>query len=675
MLPWSLNEDSCSYDLLILLEQRLPGLDGLRALAVTLVVAYHLWPEVLPGGFVGVSLFFALSGFLITRLLRSERDRTGGVAIAAFYRRRTRRLLPASLLVLFVVVSVWSILGWMSNGLRVEVNFTLVQLANWGQIVEGYTYGTGEVASPIMHYWSLAIEEQAYLVLPLLVAAVARARTLALIVLVGVGISAFSTVVLAGDRTVIYFATFTRMGEILAGSLLALVPVDRIMPRFRRVLPVVVAVSMLLIFCAAVLWSVESGIVYLGGLLGVGFVSAVLVLAVTAAPGIGRWLDAGPLRWIGEHSYGIYLIHWPVLVGLAGLGVSRIQTTLITLVGTLVLASLMARVVEHRFRFGVVRRRQTLILAMSMMVAVVLIAGIGQRAVDDRIDLEQLARQTEELIERSTGSQTAQRGALRHRRSAPAAADSAGNVDLSPARPSLVTQEASLAEVPRLDEPLRYSYIGDSKAVLLLRGLLDDPPPGWVLADSQVVVGCPLGRTGSRRHNVAPIGLKVWDVGGCDWTPMASSPQSPADVAVVWFGTWDAAEAAIPELGEQWLDLDDPNYWKWLVAEVETMVELLVGERDVSVVVFPLTPHSPHFVPDAMIDRWNQLLFGIAWRQPSRVVVVDVVGWAASTGSAEQLLPDGIHLGETAESRRVAARRLHDELITPAVEALLARSG
>lgn len=658
------------YDSGIHLQQRLPGLDGLRALAVTLVVAYHLWPEVLPGGFLGVTVFFALSGFLITRLLCAERDRTGRVAIGAFYQRRVRRLLPASLLVLAVVVVIWTLAGWMTAQLRVETNFTLLQLANWGQIVEGHTYGTGEVASPIMHYWSLAIEEQAYLVLPLLVAVVARRRIFAAIVVGGLAVSITTTMWWAGDRTVVYFATFTRMGEILAGAALALVSLERIGPSLRRALPLVAAIAVAVILVAARTWSVETAVVYRGGLLAIGAVSAVLVLAIVAMPHVGRMMDIAPVRWVGEHSYGIYLIHWPLLVGLALVGLARPVAAVLTVVGTLALAALMARIVERPIRAGALTWRP-LMAGVAVSALVVLgVAGVGERTRLPAIDFEALSRESAELVSAQIARQEALESPSVTRRPmrapvrvAPAVASAA------PTAPGLVegVVEGVGEAVSIWDEVLTYSYFGDSKAVTLSYGLLLDPPERWRLGPIHRDLGCPLGRGGERRHRVQPSGYYTWDVANCNWSASLAfqwTPEglpTPIDVAVIWAGTWDVVEARVPGHADTWTTIRDPQYRDWLRSEIEEMVELLVSQHGARLVVLLRTPPSA-FSAHGDVEAWNGLVDEAALAHPE-VLVLDIAAWAHSIGEAETLIPDGVHLGIDPSYPAEAARRVHEEYL------------
>ena len=220
----------------------LPGLDGLRAVAVLAVLGYHLWPDLVPGGFLGVTVFFVLSGFLITRLLLAEHDATTTISLRGFWGRRARRLLPASLATLVVVSAIWMLEGWLTRAFAADILWSLADLANWHTLASGATYGAAGVDSPVLHFWSLAIEEQCYLVLPLVAWAVLRwrgwsVRTLGRVVTVLLAASLAYTAVHRGDANLVYLSTFSRVAELLVGVLLAVavarrghLPTDRAWP-------------------------------------------------------------------------------------------------------------------------------------------------------------------------------------------------------------------------------------------------------------------------------------------------------------------------------------------------------------------------------------------------------------------------------------------------------------
>src|SRR3954449_12176794 len=228
---------------------RVRALDGLRGLAVAGVLAYHCGFGWARGGFLGVSLFFTLSGFLITSLLLAERSEHGRIGLRGFWARRARRLLPAALLALAVIVAFGATVasGSQLRGLRGDVLAALAYVANWRFVLAGTSYGAlWSAPSPVQHFWSLAIEEQLYLFLPViavLALACGRWRRAVLAgVLVGfVGLSLVASLA-AHDQLRAYFGTDTRAAELLVGALLAVVLARRPLPRASWAGPVALGV-------------------------------------------------------------------------------------------------------------------------------------------------------------------------------------------------------------------------------------------------------------------------------------------------------------------------------------------------------------------------------------------------------------------------------------------------
>lgn len=310
-----------------------PALDGLRGVAVAAVVAYHLEPNLVPGGFLGVDVFFVLSGFLIGSLLIREVEETGTVNLRNFYLRRIRRLTPAVLVVLCVVAIYSATLAGVSelSRLRTHSLWTLGWLANWRYIADGTAY-TDLIAgsSPLRHTWSLSIEEQFYAAFPLIVLVlamvVARRRgvrrmraVLGGVSLVGLALSAIEMVVFTIDGRNIdraYFGTDTRLQALLAGVLIASVfvgepPRTGAAARVARVLAVPSVVITMLLFGVAgerELW------MYRGGFTLIAMVSAFVVVGVNSSRWLSVVLSWKPLVGLGQISYGVYLWHWPILV-------------------------------------------------------------------------------------------------------------------------------------------------------------------------------------------------------------------------------------------------------------------------------------------------------------------------------------------------------------------------
>jgi peptidoglycan/LPS O-acetylase OafA/YrhL/lysophospholipase L1-like esterase len=369
-------------------QRYLPGLDGLRALAVLAVLAYHLGLGWAPGGLLGVGVFFTLSGYLITDLLLGQFARTGSLQLLDFWFRRARRLLPA----LFVMLAV--VIGWVAllqraqlAGLRGAVGAAAVYVSNWYLIGQHSSYfARFGPPSPLGHLWSLAVEEQFYLAWPwllLLGLALFRPRRgagsraaagtgaagrygLAVVTLVLAGASAAAMTMLyhpGYDPTRVYDGTDTRAFALLIGAALAFAwPTQQ--PRrdvgavSRWCLDGVGLVGLLVI--AALVWRTNeySPFMYRGGLAVLSLATVLVLAAVAAPPGrLGPLLGAAPLRWIGVRSYGIYLWHFPIiaLTTPAG-GRDPASRAALQVAATIAAAALSWHFVEEPIRHGALSR-------------------------------------------------------------------------------------------------------------------------------------------------------------------------------------------------------------------------------------------------------------------------------------------------------------------------------
>jgi peptidoglycan/LPS O-acetylase OafA/YrhL len=409
----------------------MPGLDGLRALAVIAVLLYHGGLTWMPGGFLGVEVFFVISGYLITALLLAQWRRWGRIDVRAFWLGRARRLLPALYLVLVVTLAYAVVfLPGEVAGLRGDVFAALGYVTNWYLIFghESYFEAIGR-PSLLKHLWSLAVEEQFYLFWPLVVAFALsvgatrwrRRRVLAL-ALAGAAASALLMALLYRpemDPSRLYYGTDTRATGLLVGAALALVWAPwraALAPRFQSVqrrsrlrrrwgwtAPRLLDVAGLVALGGLTLLCLRLGefqpSLYRGGLATVALFTAVVIMA-SAHPyshlGSGL-LGCWPLRWIGLRSYGIYLWHWPIfMVTRPGLDVPLDGWPLLALrFGlTLVLADLSYRYVETPVRKGALgkawrklresqglqRRRLTVLWAGATVPLVALCAALGVAA-------------------------------------------------------------------------------------------------------------------------------------------------------------------------------------------------------------------------------------------------------------------------------------------------------
>jgi peptidoglycan/LPS O-acetylase OafA/YrhL len=291
--------------------EHIPALDGLRGIAVVGVLAFHLGH--LRGGYLGVDLFFVLSGFLITSLLLAEHEEDGRIDLRAFWARRARRLLPA----LFVVIAAVALYaatapaGLARGALRADALATLGYVANWHAIVARHAYWDLFAAPSLLaHTWSLAIEEQLYVVWPLVAVVALRfgRRALLGVALVLAVASALAMVLLHGhgdDTSRVYFGTDTRAAAVLVGAALACW-------RGRR-RPVLQFAALPLAFAWCTVDGATNGL-YEGGLAVCSLLAAAVIAGVQVPGALTSALSWRPLRRLGAISYGVYLWHWPVFV-------------------------------------------------------------------------------------------------------------------------------------------------------------------------------------------------------------------------------------------------------------------------------------------------------------------------------------------------------------------------
>jgi len=370
-----------------------PEIQVLRAVAVTLVVLYHYWPGTLTGGYVGVDAFFVISGYLITSHLIREVERTGGLKLWAFYARRARRLLPASIFVLlFAALGTFLLLPtdlWASTAHELTASGFYVQ--NLWLASKAVTYSaSNDVASPVLHYWSLSAEEQFYLVWPsLIIISLLVARkwlrghttttigfTLLLVTLSSFAFSVWAT---QTHRAAAYFITPTRAWEFGAGALVVLL--------MRKWAPSLTLSRVLrwlgMIGLLASAWFFSNATPF------PGYAAALPVIATAAVIVAG---DTGradpsdlvfrlrPVQWLGDVSYSVYLWHWPLMVFAPYVLRHNLNTPelLALIVLCLVVSGISKRFVEDAMRFWprLTRTpRATLLAAGAGMLVIALVSG------------------------------------------------------------------------------------------------------------------------------------------------------------------------------------------------------------------------------------------------------------------------------------------------------------
>lgn len=302
------------------------GLDGLRAVAITVVLFFHAcalsgltgWVR---GGFIGVSLFFTLSGFLITSLLLRDLEVSGRVSLPRFWARRARRLIPASLTVVAAVVALSRLRGSGMQGLRLaEGAAAMWSFTNWHVIVSGQQQLLRTIVGPLGPYWSLAVEEQFYVVLALAFLALQRLRRpVPALVLLLTTCWIGSTLISAttrGPQFRLEFGTDTRAAELAAGGLLALALArwPTLISDHRRRFDVLGGVALVVVVGLCLTASYRPPWLLRGGYSAVSLLSVLIVTGILARRRLEHALGAQPLVLLGRISYSLYLVHWPVIL-------------------------------------------------------------------------------------------------------------------------------------------------------------------------------------------------------------------------------------------------------------------------------------------------------------------------------------------------------------------------
>ncbi len=415
----------------------LPGLDGMRALAVVAVMIYHANADWLPGGYLGVEVFFVISGYLITLLLISEKERTYTVDMKQFWYRRARRLLPA-LFTMLIALTIWtSVFDRDALGkLRGDVIAALLYVSNWYQIWTGAGYTAANEFAPLRHLWSLAVEEQFYVVWPLVMFALLRGGTRKIadlsrwLVVAALVITIVTAVVYTsgpvGTPEVTpdaywnvfgreiskfdwsYLGTFSRAAGLLLGAAFAMVwrpvAVMRGPLRTKGRLLDGVALLGLLILAAMVWWmwlispSGGNPLLFRGGFLLCAAATLMMIAAVTHERAYtSKVLSLPLLLWIGTRSYGLYLYHWPIYQIIRGIAGNKLSFSefVFAMIATVIITELSYRFVETPIRKGTVgeswrriRRspaagvRNALLIGGVVVAAFTVFAGISLATAD-----------------------------------------------------------------------------------------------------------------------------------------------------------------------------------------------------------------------------------------------------------------------------------------------------
>lgn len=451
----------------------------MRAVAVALVLVFHAGFGWMSGGYLGVSVFFTLSGYLITNVLLDEHDTTGRVACATFYSRRMRRLLPASAACLLGIV----VLRWLGefrfvSSLRTDLLGAALQVSNWVQLAGSSSYtklfdDSGAFASPVAHFWSLAIEEQFYLLWPVVLLGVVRAargRHRRLLVLV-----AGLTVLFAVAAPVIaavwgpdaaYWATPARLPELLIGACLAVALRPALISGWTmRSGPATALAAGCLagIVALSVLLPSDGGPAFTGWLAPFALLSAGLLLGLQGGGPVRRVLSTRPLVWIGGISYALYLFHWPVYLVLRARGwvLTRPADLGLALGITFLLAWMSGRLLERPIRSASWKPQPVFAGAAALalvVVAVIVSMPTGPRFLD--VDDGVLAAAAIQPLESPTPL-------VGH----DAVPDALPTTTAPTASTATTMAPGAAGSLPALNRPVRVAVVGDSTALYVGQGL------------------------------------------------------------------------------------------------------------------------------------------------------------------------------------------------------------
>ncbi|WNG90436.1 acyltransferase family protein [Mycobacterium sp. ITM-2016-00317] len=631
--------------------QAIPALDGIRAIAVALVLADHGGVPGLSGGFLGVDVFFVLSGFLITSLLLDEVGRTGRVGLKGFWIRRARRLLPALLVMVLAVVALRELFSEESTAnLRDDAVAAFFWMSNWVFVAQDTDYfSQGAPPSPLQHTWSLAVEEQYYVLWPLLIAgviaglgAIAYRRGVALsqrvvrtavfvLAAAGVAASATAAIVASSDATLnrVYFGTDTRVQALLVGAAAAALLVRDwrgltaglviFRSRWARWTAWWLPAVGLVVLVSAARMATGSAEEFRSGLLTVVALAAVLVIAPVALAQDGpvaRLLSAGPLVGLGAISYGVYLWHWPIFLVLNGerTGTTGWELFALRCAATLAVAAVSWWLIEQPIR----EWRPAFVPMLPLAAATAATAAVVTMTVLPV-------------------------------RISPVSPPPGPEVDIA----ALVGAEVpvEVTRPPRQTAPgdLRVAVFGDSIGWTLMRYLPDTP--GLHFAD-YTTIGCGIARGGPYEY----VGQELQQKPECDawparWTQRIGHEKP--DVALLIVGRWEVVD----RMNEgRWTHIGEPGYDAYLRSELNRALDIL-GSTGARVVVTTEPYNRRAEKPDGSlyqedqpkrVQQWNALLRSVVDERPNATVLdlnkkLSPNGYYQTRVDGIRVRSDGVH--------------------------------
>lgn len=653
-----------------------PALDGLRAVAVVLVLLFHLGLGWMSGGYLGVSVFFTLSGFLITSLLVTELQRSGRIRLARFYGRRARRLLPASMVAL-VGVSVLIATQQVPDrsGLRWYVFGALFQFANWVPIGLHNSYGElFKLPSPTDHFWSLAIEEQFYWLWPVTMLGLFRVvlgrhrRATDWMRRIGIWLAGLfvlfsvSAVLTARwwSEDAAYFATWARIPEILAGALLAVVVLRNGVANWIKWLaPLCLAAIMVL----SVITPAGRGWPYAGGLPLFALISAGMIAGLQHATPVRSLLSLKPVVFLGKISFGVYLYHWPVFVVLsrARTELDLLPLSLLRIGVTLAIAIASYYLIEQPIRERRLLPRPRLGLA-AVGLAVPLVALLGVTQVSNSSSFERTGSTLPKVVgtiapllaispPTALVATTQPDPALRVDTGSSAVLttttlDAPTTTHVTPTATGAPTQLTPT-------RPVRILVIGDSTAQVTGTGLTDwaAAHPALAQVEVQAFGGCGILNEGDRYYRNEWLPTPPGCIGLLDTTVPERIRDGQPDIVVVVTSFWDNTDHRWPDDPTPRSALD-PVYreraLKRFTAYNQTLLD--AGAPRVVWALYPVTNDEWGAVKQSSDGPARYVAFHEIEREaaapfPARVGIIDLAAWSDQQGLTDNhaARPDGVH--------------------------------
>jgi peptidoglycan/LPS O-acetylase OafA/YrhL len=651
--------------------QHVPALDGLRGLAVAAVVAFHV--GLLKGGWLGVDLFFVLSGYLISRLLFVEYATTGRIDLKQFWSRRGRRLLPALLCVIVAVAVAERLRGRLIGpaGGRWDVVGALTYTSNWVRLRSGAGYWS-QFGPPSLleHFWSLAIEEQFYLVWPLLMLGLVRLRrgVSTLVLLASMLLAGGWSLVLFHrtlDASRVYMGTDTRAVALLAGATIASLAEWR--PRWLRAFRALAPVGLVGLLVAMTRMQGTRLVTYQGGLLACTLAGTVLIAGVaTGRTPFARHLSIRPLRWLGSRSYGIYLWHWPILVGfgVAGHAQKPLLRIVFGVIVSLVVAELSYHVVEMPIRrrgLGAFAWRPTA-PALGMGLASLAIVIIALPVASPR---RVAAKVITTAVPSSLVGPPTKPPATLPLPTTKAAAPEQTTTNLAiatTAAPTTTIPTATTTVAARLqrptDRPTRVLVVGDSVGWNLGEQLVKDQDALGLVARNEAIAGCPPSYTRLKRRTdegSVPLVFGQQCVDAVVAYPALAAEFKP-DVTFVVFGASLLSENEIAP--DVWSSPCEAGFDEWYQTNLVKMAEALSSQGGrvvlVSQAYYRGEVGARAAANDTEIDCENAVTRSVSQSSGGQTPLVDLGTWACPTTTClteregVELRPDGTHFKDNA---------------------------